>query len=131
MIKACTLLGVLATALAWPGAAAAAAFDGDSIDQGGPARIVMHDPGGPRLAQAQQPEGPGLHRGVGVVVEAVPGQDMLIVDHEEIPGFMGPMVMGYAVASPELLQGLEAGDAIEFTVDAEQNAIVDLRPRTE
>jgi Cu/Ag efflux protein CusF len=52
-----------------------------------------------------------------------------VVDHEEIPGFMAPMVMNYLVTPPTLLQGLRAGERIRFTIDEDQRAIVDITPR--
>lgn len=60
--------------------------------------------------------------GVGVVVAVDPdttrfGSATLTVDHEDIPGFMGAMEMMYSVSSPDLLDGLEAGDRIHFTID--------------
>jgi len=38
------------------------------------------------------------------------------IDHQDIPGLMAAMTMTFAVKDPAVLQGLEAGDAIEFTL---------------
>ena len=38
------------------------------------------------------------------------------IDHQDIPGLMAAMTMTFAVKDPAALQGLEAGDAIEFTL---------------
>jgi Cu/Ag efflux protein CusF len=35
------------------------------------------------------------------------------LDHEEIPGLMGPMEMEFGVADPSVVQGLEAGTRVE------------------
>ncbi len=51
-------------------------------------------------------------------------KSQIVVDHEEIPGFMAPMIMGYPVKPTKLLQGRKPGDNIRFTIDAEQQAIV-------
>jgi Cu/Ag efflux protein CusF len=65
----------------------------------------------------------GTFRGVGVVVAAVPRAGRLIVNHEEIPGFMAAMEMSFSVASPSLLGGLKPGDRIQFTIDGAKSAI--------
>ncbi len=65
-------------------------------------------------------------RGEGSVIMADMRKSQIVVDHEEIPGFMAEMIMGYPVRPAELLQGLEAGDRIQFTIDAEQSAIVEI-----
>ena len=41
-----------------------------------------------------------------------------------IPGFMGAMTMGYPVNPPSLLHKLKAGDAVRFTIDTKQKAII-------
>ena len=48
----------------------------------------------------------------------------LIVNHEEIKGFMAAMEMSYPVAPPELLNRLNPGDKIGFTIDAAKSSIV-------
>ncbi len=57
-----------------------------------------------------------------------PRKSRLIVDHEDIPGFMAAMTMNYAGTRPQLLQGLRPGEHVRFTMDAEQRAIVDITP---
>ena len=49
-----------------------------------------------------------------------------MVDHEEIPGFMAAMIMGYPVQSPTLLHNLTAGDRIRFTIDAQRQVITQI-----
>jgi len=65
----------------------------------------------------------GTVRGVGVVVAAIPRAGRLIVNHEEIPGFMAAMEMSFAVQPPSLLNGLNTGDRIQFTIDAGRSVI--------
>lgn len=67
-----------------------------------------------------------VFEGVGTVILADPRKGELIVDHEEIPGFMAKMVMGYPVRPPALLRDLQAGDRIRFTIDTEQKTIVEI-----
>jgi FtsP/CotA-like multicopper oxidase with cupredoxin domain len=73
-----------------------------------------------RMAQAQPPSQsqPATYTGVGAVVATIPRLNRLIVDHEEIPGFMAAMEMSYGVTVPGLLDGLVPGDRIRFTLDA-------------
>ena len=74
------------------------------------------------LAQAETDARAETVEGVGVVIAADPdttqfGSATITVDHEEIPGFMGPMEMMYSVSSPDLLEGIEPGDRVAFTID--------------
>ena len=62
--------------------------------------------------------------GEGKVVAIVPESRQMIIDHQEIPGFMGAMTMGYKVEPPSLLEGLAAKDRIRFTIDTATQAIV-------
>jgi Cu/Ag efflux protein CusF len=64
--------------------------------------------------------------GEGKVVAVVPGSSEIVVSHAEIKGFMDAMTMGYQVAPPALLDGLQAGDTVRFTIDTQQKAIVKL-----
>ena len=62
--------------------------------------------------------------GEGQVVSTVPNASQLVVDHEEIKGFMEAMTMGYRIDPPSLLGGLKPGDQVRFTIDVERRAIV-------
>ena len=65
-------------------------------------------------------------QGEGIVVLADLRTGQLVVDHKEIPGFMAAMVMGYPVKPSTLLQNLKPGQQIFFTIDKEQQAIVEI-----
>jgi Cu/Ag efflux protein CusF len=41
------------------------------------------------------------------------------IDHGEIPGLMGAMTMTFNVADAALLQGIEAGSQVRFSVQYE------------
>jgi Cu/Ag efflux protein CusF len=90
---------------------------------------VVADAMSSRLAQAAPSSensvssAPQTYSGVGVVIAAVPRMRRLIVDHEEIKGFMAAMEMSYTVSSPALLESLNAGDKIRFTIDARETQI--------
>jgi Cu/Ag efflux protein CusF len=62
--------------------------------------------------------------GEGKVIAVVPANQQLVVEHEEIIGFMEAMTMGYKVDPPSLLAKLKAGDNVRFTIDTQQKAIV-------
>ncbi len=58
----------------------------------------------------------GPHRGQGVVREVKSEARQIVIDHEEIPGLMMAMTMGFDVEDPELLEGISPGQAIGFDV---------------
>ncbi len=62
--------------------------------------------------------------GEGKVIAIVPANNQIVVDHQEIKGFMEAMTMGYKVDPPSQLNGLHVGDDIRFTIDTQQKAIV-------
>jgi FtsP/CotA-like multicopper oxidase with cupredoxin domain/Cu/Ag efflux protein CusF len=69
---------------------------------------------------------PTHFQGVGTVIFVDARKGQLVVDHEEIPGFMAAMIMGYPVQSPMLLHDLTAGDRIRFTIDAHLQVITQI-----
>jgi Cu/Ag efflux protein CusF len=60
----------------------------------------------------------------GKVVAVVPNNSQLVIEHGEIKNFMGPMTMGYPANPSSLLEGLNAGDRIRFTIDVPRKTIV-------
>jgi mono/diheme cytochrome c family protein len=62
--------------------------------------------------------------GEGKIVAVVPTSKQVVIDHKEIKGFMDAMTMGYRVDPLSLLDGVQAGDQVRFTIDTQQNAIV-------
>jgi len=61
--------------------------------------------------------------GVGRIVAVVPQSQEVVIDHEEIEGFMDAMTMGYKLASPAQLQGLKPGDVVNFSIDTGKRVI--------
>lgn len=51
----------------------------------------------------------------GVVQEVREEGKVLVIDHEEMPGYMRAMIMPFRVKDPAQAAGLEPGDEIEFT----------------
>ncbi len=88
-----------------------------------PATAMAQASGGPGTPGGQQPGQPSVV-GEGKVVAVVPGSNQIVVDHQEIKGFMDAMTMGYRIEPPSLLEGVKPGDAIRFTIDTQQKAIV-------
>jgi len=52
----------------------------------------------------------------GMVRAILPELEVVVITHEEIPGFMPPMTMGFRAASPTIYEGVRIGDAVRFTV---------------
>lgn len=52
----------------------------------------------------------------GVVRAILADLDVLVITHEELPGYMTPMTMGFRVAAPKIYEGVRIGDAVRFTV---------------
>jgi Cu/Ag efflux protein CusF len=61
--------------------------------------------------------------GEGNIIALVPETQEIVVDHEEIKGFMDAMVMGYKVSPTSLLKTVKPGDKVRFTIDTEKRAI--------
>ena len=59
----------------------------------------------------------------GKVVQVDKAQQHLVIDHEEIPGFMGAMTMPYPVADARTLEQVSPGDQITADVVVGQNQI--------
>ena len=56
-------------------------------------------------------------------------KNRLVLTHGEIKGFMAAMEeMSFMVTPPTLLKGIEPGDKVRFTIDADKRAIVGVVP---
>lgn len=80
------------------------------------------------MAHAMPAPTAAVFEGKGTVVAVVPEAKQIVLDHEAIEGLMGAMTMGYAVASDDLLQGLNAGDTVRFKIDAANQQIIAVEP---
>jgi len=60
--------------------------------------------------------GPERHPLHGTVISVDPEGNSLVVDHDEIPNFMGAMTMPYTVRDGGELEGLEAGNEVNAEV---------------
>jgi Cu/Ag efflux protein CusF len=52
----------------------------------------------------------------GVVRAVLPDLNVLVFTHEDIPGYMPSMTMGFRAASPKIYEGVQIGDAVRFTL---------------
>lgn len=61
----------------------------------------------------------------GVVRAVLPEAGLIVISHEEIAGYMAPMTMGFRVASPQIYDGVQVGDAVRFRLrGAAPNVVV-------
>jgi Cu/Ag efflux protein CusF len=52
----------------------------------------------------------------GIVRAVVPEMDVVVLSHEDIPGYMPAMTMGFRTASAAIHQALAVGDEVRFTL---------------
>jgi len=52
----------------------------------------------------------------GVVRAVLPELNVVVLTHEDLPGYMGAMTMGFRVRDPRLYAGLDLGDTVRFTL---------------
>jgi Cu/Ag efflux protein CusF len=67
------------------------------------------------------------YTGKGTVIALQPRKGQIVVDHEEIKGFMAAMIMGYPVDPVSLLENFKPGDVVRFTIDPKKKVIVDIK----
>jgi TolB-like protein/class 3 adenylate cyclase len=68
----------------------------------------------------------GHFDGMGTVVEVDSGKSRVVLDHEEVAGLMAAMVMSYQVTPVTLLENIEAGDKVHFTIDPATRVITEI-----
>ncbi|PWU20060.1 MAG: hypothetical protein C5B48_12950 [Candidatus Rokuibacteriota bacterium] len=52
----------------------------------------------------------------GIVRAVLPDANVIILTHEDIPGLMASMTMGFVVQDPALYRGLDIGETVRFTL---------------
>ncbi len=76
---------------------------------------------------AASPSAAAEHSTRGKIKEIREGS-VVVIAHEEIPGYMRAMTMAFEVESKKLLEGLAAGDRVAFTfVERDDNRRVIVR----
>ncbi|MBI2528428.1 MAG: copper-binding protein [Candidatus Rokubacteria bacterium] len=72
------------------------------------------------LALARQRFAPAgveqVFTGQGVVRALITELHVVVLSHEDIPGFMPAMTMGFQAQDPELLAAAQVGDLVRFTL---------------
>ena len=69
------------------------------------------------LAEARrQAAVPGTWTVRGIVRAVLLPANVVILTHEDIPGFMASMTMGFPVKDPKLVEGLDIGATVRFTL---------------
>jgi Cu/Ag efflux protein CusF len=68
------------------------------------------------LAEARAAAGPREYRSEGVVRAVLPDINVVVITHEEIPGYMPAMTMGFRATSPKIYEAVQIGDAVRFTL---------------
>ena len=61
--------------------------------------------------------------GEGKIIAVASDSGQIVIDHEEIKGFMDAMTMGYKVSTRSLLKKFKSGDRVRFTIDTETRVI--------
>ncbi len=91
--------------------------------------LIVGKGGKPPARKAPPPGTARLFDGIGRVVAVEPRRNRLVLTHGAIKGFMAPMAEMSFMFTPEtLLKGIEPGDKVRFTIDADKRAIVDIKP---
>ena len=67
----------------------------------------------------------GIYRGM------IPEQNLILVTHEEVPGLMSAMTMGFPLRDAKPPRGLSPGDRIAFTLKEDGNRLVVVALRKE
>lgn len=80
--------------------------------------------------QSSDESGIEIHPMRGLVRVVRPAEGTLMIEHEDVPGYMPSMTMPFSVREPEDLEGVNAGDAIafEFVVSGFESWIRAIRP---
>ena len=59
---------------------------------------------------------PREYRAEGVIRAVLPDISVLVITHDEIPGYMPAMTMGFRTVSSDIYEAVKVGDAVRFTL---------------
>ena len=60
----------------------------------------------------------------GTVIAKLAGRNQLLIDHEDIPGFMSAMTMAFTLSDPAAMETVTEGDKVRFNLDKVSGHIV-------
>ena len=66
---------------------------------------------------------PTVHTVRGRVANVLADGGELVVDHEDIPGFMGAMQMSFTVADPAQARDLQPGEKVRFVLHVPERGV--------
>jgi Cu/Ag efflux protein CusF len=69
-----------------------------------------------RARSASLPAGEREFHAQAVVRAILPELSVVVLTHDDIPGYMPPMTMGFRVSAPQLLDGVAVGDSVRFVL---------------
>ena len=58
---------------------------------------------------------------VGIIRGFQSDNKVVVIEHQDIPGLMKGMTMGFELKDPALAQGFKAGDAVDFTLSVKDS----------
>lgn len=64
------------------------------------------------------------YEGKGMVLSITPNKKQIIINHEDIPGFMEAMTMPFNVPDSSLLEGISARDSILLSIDYDGTTVI-------
>jgi Cu/Ag efflux protein CusF len=89
--------------------------------------VIVGKGGKPPAHETPPPGTARLFEGIGSVVAVELRNNRLVLTHGEIKGFMAAMSeMSFMVTPTTLLKGIEPGNNVRFTIDADKRAIVNV-----
>ena len=87
-------------------------------------RITWDDRWPGRMGRARPAApAPAVYRGLGVVRQVDVEHARVVIEHEDIPGFMMAMTMAFEVADRSCLEGLSPDDAVSFRVSSDDGSV--------
>jgi Cu/Ag efflux protein CusF len=64
---------------------------------------------------------PETHSSTGVIQEVQQGGKVLVIAHQDFPGFMKAMTMPFETVDPKMAEGLKKGDKVAFTLTRQED----------
>jgi Cu/Ag efflux protein CusF len=64
------------------------------------------------------------YHGVGVIKKINPQDPSITIDHEDIKDYMAAMTMEYYVKDRSLLDSIQPGDKVDFTIEDRQGVVL-------